>query len=362
MSGLALVMALLVLLASCTGSGNPGDGGPRGRTVPPVAFQQITGLPPERLSELKTAMAVAGGERDIGFVEGQLQQGSFSLSGDFRALAGSSGVRILYQWQLRDAQGVVVQTIAEEESAGLFGGADPWGAVTAMVLDRIARRSTETIARKLSDLGYAARVSALYVPPAEYFAMAGPGAQREVDFETLNGPGMAVADMDLIAPAPPSNLADVEAIPGEAQVAAAPQAEDTVPEAEPDSPATKAEAKVPIRAVAVMQVKGSPGGGDAELTAAMRRTLADAGWPVVTRRQPDALTIVGRVKVAGLGGAQQSVSVRWEVQSPDGKTLGDVKQANQVPAGSLDRGWGQAAFAVAEAAATGIFDIVNRFQ
>jgi hypothetical protein len=70
---------------------------------------------------------------------------------------------------------------------------------------------------------------------------------------------------------------------------------------------------------------------------------------------------VGRVKVATKGEAQ-SVSLRWEVKSPDGKTLGDVKQANDVPLGSLDQGWGPAALAVAEAAATGIFDIVKRYR
>ena len=61
-------------------------------------------------------------------------------------------------------------------------------------------------------------------------------------------------------------------------------------------------------------------------------------------------------------GEGQTVSVRWEVKSPDGKTLGDVKQANDVPLGSLDQGWGPAASAVAEAAATGIFDIVKRYR
>jgi hypothetical protein len=50
------------------------------------------------------------------------------------------------------------------------------------------------------------------------------------------------------------------------------------------------------------------------------------------------------------------------VKSPDGKTLGDVKQANDVPLGSLDQGWGPAAAAVAEAAATGIFDLVKRYR
>ena len=127
------------------------------------------------------------------------------------------------------------------------------------------------------------------------------------------------------------------------------------------APAAKS-SKPAIRAVAVIPVKGSPGGGNAELTAAMRKTLSAAGWPVVSKPQPDALTIVGLVKLAKQAGAEQSVSVRWEVQSPDGRMLGDVKQANRIPSGSLDRGWGDAAFAVAEAAATGIFDIVNRVK
>jgi hypothetical protein len=94
---------------------------------------------------------------------------------------------------------------------------------------------------------------------------------------------------------------------------------------------------------------------------ALARELSAAGWPVVSKPQPDALTIVGRVKVATKG-ETQSVSLRWEVKSPGGKTLGDVKQANDVPLGSLDQGWGPAAIAVAEAAATGIFDIVKRYR
>ena len=42
--------------------------------------------------------------------------------------------------------------------------------------------------------------------------------------------------------------------------------------------------------------------------------------------------------------------------------LGDIKQANNVPAGSLDAGWGENAGFVAEAAATGIFDLINKFR
>ena len=73
---------------------------------------------------------------------------------------------------------------------------------------------------------------------------------------------------------------------------------------------------------------------------------------------PSRLTIDRLFAAPDLGGP----SLRGARFSPDGKTLGDVKQANDVPRGALDQGWGPAALAVAEAAATGIFDIVKRYQ
>ena len=366
----AMLLALVVVLASCSSSlnviGGPGVATqPRGKTVPPVAIQQITGMPLGKAAELKAAVARTAGERDIGVVEGEFQNGSFTWSGSFRAVSDASGVKVTYQWQLRDVEGVLIHTYDGVENAGLFNGQDPWQAVTPEVMDRIGRASGEAIAIKLSQMGYATRVSALWVPPAEYFAMAGPGAEREVDMETLNGPepsselALAMdglgpeADMTDGKPAatePPTEVAAAEA-PAAAATPEAPQA------AEAEAPG-----KPEISAVAVLQVKGSPGSGNAELTSAMRRTLAAAGWPVVSKPQPNAITIIGSVNVAKATGDQQDVSVRWIVKTPAGSKLGDVKQANRVPAGTLDAGWGPAAFAVAEGAAAGIFDIVKRYQ
>ena len=45
-----------------------------------------------------------------------------------------------------------------------------------------------------------------------------------------------------------------------------------------------------------------------------------------------------------------------------GGKLGDVNQANNVPAGSLDAGWGDIAGAAVEAAASGIFELINKFR
>lgn len=397
-----VLMAVLgLVLASCSAgsilmdSGSGSGSEPKGKSVPPVAIQEIRGIPPGKLAELKAALASAGGQHDIGFIEGSYQSGVFALSGNFKASSGSAGVRLVYQLQFRDGDGVLIDNIDGEENAGVFSGSDPWAGVSTAVLDRIARRTAEAMARKLSQMGYATRLASLTAPPAELFAMAAPDAHREIDFETLHGPGMGEIGAAMMAGANEvvqheeiePTVAAVAPIAGEAQMPRITVSEAPSAAAPPDEvdteiteevaaapatelkPAKKAEAarkkaqpgQRQIRAVAVVPVKGSPGGGDAELTAAMRKTLSAAGWPVVSKPQADALTIVGRVKVAPKGKGQ-SVSVRWEVKSPDGKTLGDVKQANDVPMGALDQGWGPAALAVTEAAATGIFDIVKRYQ
>ena len=403
----ALVAAVLALaLTACsagsilTDSGSSSGGEPKGKTVPPVAIQQVTGIPPGKLADLNAALASAGGQHDIAFVTGSFPAGVFSLSGAFRASSEAAGVSIVYQWQFRDAEGVLVDTIDGEDNAGLFSGVDPWVAVSATVLDRIARRTAEQMARKLSEMGYATRLARLTAPPAEFFAMAAPdAARREIDFETMNGPGLGAAGPAFWAGANQvvtheeiePRVASVAPLPNEGQMpraavaniapgAAPPPGDDaslTASTADPPAaaPAVEKEAPKPvqqkkkakpgqqeIRAVAVVPVKGSPGGGDAELTAAMRKTLSAAGWPVVSKPQPDALTVIGRVKLAAKGADSQSVTVTWVVESPDGKMLGDVKQANDVPKGALDQGWGPAAMAVAEAAGPGIYDIVKRHQ
>ncbi len=374
----AMLAGLLVLLAACS-SGTPsldsGTAEPKGKTVPPVTLSQITGLPPAKAEEMKSAMAVAAGERDIGIAEGQFQTGSFGLTGQFKAFAEPSGVRITYQWLLRDADGVLVQTISGEDNAGVPTGSDPWAVVSSAVLQRIAKRTAEEMAGKLSSMGYATRLSRLSEPPADYFAKADWNAHREVDFETLNGPGMAFigfgtadpADAAALASASPAATAPPQTV-GQDEAAPEPVKTASTPVPDGSGSGEKAVSRpsekmgTTIRAVAVIPVKGSPGEGDTELTSAMRKTLSSAGWPVVAKRSPEALTIVGLVKVTDKDASNQLVSVNWEVQSPDGKKLGNVAQSNSIPHGALDHGWGQAAYAVAEAAATGIFDIVKRFQ
>ena len=177
-------------------------------------------------------------------------------------------------------------------------------------------------------------IAPITAPPWEAMVAAGPGASADIDLETLNGPGS-------VAPETP--------------VAEATQATPETP-VKPKSKGTE------INAVAVVPVKGAAGKGNDELTQAMRQTLAKAGWKVLKASSKNALTISGEVTIAPASGATQNVALKWTVLTPDGKNLGDVKQANAVPAGSLDAGWGENAGFATEAAATGIYELINKFR
>ncbi|MFM8747753.1 MAG: hypothetical protein ACKOED_13970 [Aestuariivirga sp.] len=345
------------------------------------------------MAAFNTALVEAGARHDIAILAGESAFGLLSLGGGMRALPSSNGVRVIYELQFRDPDGALIGTIGGEDNAGVFAGADPWQAVTPSVLDRVARRTADELARRLAEMGYAARVASLIAPPPDLFAKAGEGAERQIDFETVHGPGLAalgtfgleeadkvVAHEDFlpavasVAPLPGEGMLPTVAVSDEG-LAPAPSGEDepqlpqrTVTAAAgnvKDGTAVQARSdpvKQAIRAVAVVPVKGSPGGGDAELTTVVRKVLSEAGWPVVSKPQHDALTVEGRVKLSKKDAETETVSIRWLVKTPDGKLLGDVKQSNDLPKGALDQGWGPAARAVAEAAATGIFDVVKNYR
>lgn len=393
-----MLAALAMILAGCSAGtllsdAGPAPGAPKGKSVPPVVIQQFTGIPPDRLSVFSTALVAAGASHNISIARGDDRAGAFGLGGSLRAMPGSAGVRLAYELQFRDAGGVLIGTISGEDNAGVFAGADPWQAVTPAVLDRVARRTADELARILGGHGYAVRIASLAAPPPDLFARAGEGAERQIDFETVHGPGLAalgtfglegadqVVEHEDIAP----TVASVAPLPGEGLLPVVAASEEGLAPAPPDEdqpnapvraalaetskardgtavPARSDPGKQAIRAVAVVPVKGSPGGGDAELTAVVRKVLSEAGWPVVSKPQRDALTVEGRVKLAKKDAETQTVTIRWLVKTPDGKLLGDVKQSNDVPVGALDGGWGPAARAVAEAAATGIFDVVKTYR
>lgn len=200
-------------------------------------------------------------------------------------------------------------------------------------------------------------------PPWEVFMEAGPNAHKELDLETLYGPGQVPEE--LLAEEQQAQEQQQATLGGQQDLAAPPP---DLPAAESQAPAEEPPAKkdkkpgVAIGAVAVPSVKGARGSGNVELTEAMRSALTQAGWPVLEAGRNDALTIQGRVKFGAVHGASQSVQIVWDVLTPDGKSLGNLKQDNAIPAGSLDQAWGENAQFAAEAAAEGIFKLIQKYR
>jgi hypothetical protein len=351
------MMALcLALLSACAGGGSKpfakGEGtpGPSGKTVPPIALLEVSGIPAAQLSQLKDALAIAAGKRDMAIIDSKLDNTTLTLTGRFTIAPGQSGSRIGYGWTLTDPAGAVLHTISAEETAPGSASGDPWLLVTPTVLQRIAAYTAESLSSRLSQLGYATELGGI-PPPLETYAKAGPDADKDIDYETLYGPGKG-----------PPSLAEAHEPPDGTAIAEAEPADDKVVAAVAKPATADAQGRKQISAVVVLPVSGAPGTGNADLTKAMRQTLSEAGWPVLSSPRENTLTILGHVKLGPTQAKSQEVALAWTVKTPDGRTLGTVKQANKVPAGSLAKGFGDNALFAAQAAASGIYDLVKKYR
>ena len=360
-----LALAGLVL-ASCTGDGvQPFSkaNAPSGKTPPAITVTAMSGMPADKALILFNDLALSAGKRDIAIVQGAFAKG-YSMSGEFQALPTASGTAITYRWTVYNGARQVIHTIASTETARI-GGADPWSGVDPDLLRRIAGFTTENLSSRLNALGYATRLSGL--PPPGSLAKAGPNAGKQIDYETLYGPGAVGPPATTNAAAPPPVLPrqpvrETLTTPQRPSQVNPPQ----TPVKQPIRTATlkrkPVKAKIKIDSVAMTAVTGSPGRGNADLLLAMRKVMRKSGWPVLTRPARNALTVTGKVRLGKPNGNQQKVAVAWTVRTPDGKVLGTVRQANNVPAGSLNKGWGKNATYVSQAAAQGIFKLVNKVK
>lgn len=117
------------------------------------------------------------------------------------------------------------------------------------------------------------------------------------------------------------------------------------------------------RRVMVLAARGAPGDGDQSLPLAMKTELRRRGIALVQDPAEADAVIDCAVTVAPAaqpgGGSGERVSLTWVVRSPSGAELGRAEQSNVVPEGSLTR-WGEAARAVAAAAAPGLIAVVTR--
>ena len=111
--------------------------------------------------------------------------------------------------------------------------------------------------------------------------------------------------------------------------------------------------------VYLLPVRGAPGDGNESLTARMREALGDYGILAQDVADGAGFAADGRVNVVSTRRGMQRVEILWIVSRRDGQDLGRVLQMNEIPAGLLDRFWGDIAFAAAAEAAGGVQRVIE---
>jgi hypothetical protein len=111
--------------------------------------------------------------------------------------------------------------------------------------------------------------------------------------------------------------------------------------------------------VYLLPVRGAPGDGNESLTARMREALGDYGILAQDVADGAGFAADGRVNVVPTRRGMQRVEILWIVSRRDGQDLGRVLQMNEIPAGLLDRFWGDIAFAAAAEAAGGVQRVIE---
>ncbi|MBV9522620.1 MAG: hypothetical protein JO010_07495 [Alphaproteobacteria bacterium] len=134
-----------------------------------------------------------------------------------------------------------------------------------------------------------------------------------------------------------------------------------------DEGATPAAADEPR--ILVRRVAGAPGDGPRTLAGAMRAVLRKASLAVEDSEKNDGraaagklFTVEGTVSMAAAVAGKQKVKVTWALRDPAGAQIGQVSQENAVAEGSLDGAWGDIAYAVAEAAGSGIIALIDHLK
>jgi hypothetical protein len=112
--------------------------------------------------------------------------------------------------------------------------------------------------------------------------------------------------------------------------------------------------------VALGDVSGAPGDGDTALARAMGAALGRVHVELADPGGKPDYTLSGTVEVSPPSGPNQTVKLSWALLRPDGSEVGRVNQENAVPAGSLDRFWGDIAYAVTNAAAPGVRQLIEQ--
>jgi hypothetical protein len=112
--------------------------------------------------------------------------------------------------------------------------------------------------------------------------------------------------------------------------------------------------------LAYVTVAGAPGDGEQALAKALYEALAARGVKQASFTDTNVYEIQVIVRLEAGTGGRQDVKINWIVFDAEGNTLGHVSQTKSVRKGSLDKVWGGAAKAAANAASGEIIELLQQ--
>ena len=110
--------------------------------------------------------------------------------------------------------------------------------------------------------------------------------------------------------------------------------------------------------VMVAPVSGAPGDGNFALTRLMREKLAKLGPTVQETPTGADFTVSAKVDDVAINPKTRRIEIVWLLHDSRNNEVGHIVQLNEVPAGLLDKYWGDVAVAVTDEAAGAIRDVI----
>jgi hypothetical protein len=169
-----------------------------------------------------------------------------------------------------------------------------------------------------------------------------------------NAPGQAAAGVSVAEPVDPAVAAAAASVINGAGATPVP----------PPGSAPGATAAPPPQApqlkVRVAPVTGAPSDGNKQLFSGMRRALGSSKIVVTDKSGPDTFIVVGSVVLTPMDDRRAKLTVKWVLQDPDGKQVGDLEQSNVVQLAATRGSWNGFGDVVAAAAAEGVLQLLQK--
>jgi len=129
--------------------------------------------------------------------------------------------------------------------------------------------------------------------------------------------------------------------------------------ASPTRPAA-AQSQEPQVKVLVAPVTGAPSDGNKQLYSGMRRALGSNKIVIVDAPGNDVFSVQGNVTLTKIDENRGQLVIKWVLKDPDGRTVGDLEQANPVPLAATRGSWAGFGDIVATAASEGVLELLQK--